>query len=269
MNRINSERGRGSALEKALVILKAITEQPQSIGLPDISARVNLPRQTVHRVLQQLETAGLVSRDPIRDRFAVGPELTELAFSALYSDNHKVPVRNILQRLVDDVGETCNIGILRGLEYIYVERIECDWPLRMHLQAGSSIPAHCSSAGKVLLAYLPRELRGKLLRSTELKAMTDHTITDPAALEAACAEIRECGYALNMEEHVIGLAGVGVPILDGSGRAISALGLHGPIIRVSREHAIELVPRMQQAAAELAALWELSGSADAQAEAEG
>lgn len=265
MNRANGERGRGSALEKALVILKAVTEQPQSIGLPDISARVDLPRQTVHRVLQQLEAAGLVARDPVRDRFAVGPQLTELAFSALYSDNHKVPVRNILQRLVDDVRETCNIGVLRGLDYVYVERIECDWPLRMHLQAGSSIPAHCSSAGKVLLAYLPPELRGRLLGSAELRAMTEQTITDPSALEAACAEIRECGYALNMEEHVIGLAGVGVPVLDGAGRAVSALGLHGPIVRVSREHAIEMVPRMQQAAAELAALWELSGPGGAQA----
>ena len=73
---------RGSALDKALAVLEAITAQSQPIGLPDLSARLALPRQTVHRVLAQLEAAGLVVRDPSRDRFSVGPRLSTLRGTA-------------------------------------------------------------------------------------------------------------------------------------------------------------------------------------------
>lgn len=87
MDRAKIDKTRKSALEKALVVLNAVTNQPQPIGLPDLSDRVGLPRQTAHRILGQLEKAGLISRSLARDRFMVGPHLTELALAALFSEN--------------------------------------------------------------------------------------------------------------------------------------------------------------------------------------
>ena len=142
---------RGSALDKALAVLEAITAQAQPIGLPDLSARLDLPRQTVHRVLLQLEAAGLIVRDPSRDRFSVGPRFSMLALAALQTQNQAAPIRAILQALVDDIQETCNIGVLDGMQFVYLERVECHWSLRVHLQAGSRVPAHCTSGGKVML----------------------------------------------------------------------------------------------------------------------
>lgn len=251
-------KSRGSALEKALLVLKAVTDQPQAIGLPDISVRIDLPRQTVHRVLQQLERAGLVDRDPLRDRYAVGAQLSELALAALYSNNQSAPVRDILQQLVNDIQETCNIGFLRGMDYVYLERIECDWPLRIHLRAGSSVPAHCSAGGKVMLAYLPDEFRARLLQSADLSPLTDKSITDVGELEADCAQIRERGYGLNIEELATGIAAVGVPILDRSGRALAALAVHGPLVRISAERAVALVPELKKTAGKLAQAWALA-----------
>jgi IclR family acetate operon transcriptional repressor len=250
-------KSRGSALEKALRVLEAVTDQPQAIGLPDIAARLGLPRQTVHRVLQQLEKAGLVDRDPLRDRYAVGAQLSELALATLYSKNQSAPIHDILQQLVNDVQETCNIGILRGMEYVYLERIECDWPLRIHLQAGSSVPAHCSAGGKAMLAYLPADFRARLLASADLSPATENSIIDVEELEAACAQVREVGYALNIEELATGIAAVGVPILDRSGRALAALAIHGPLVRISEERAISLVPKLRTAARKLAQAWGL------------
>lgn len=250
-----SERGRGSALEKALLVLDAITEQPQPIGLPDISARIGLPRQTVHRILQQLDKVGLVSRDPSRDRYSVGPKLSRLALAALFSDNDKEPLRKVLRGLVDDVQETCNVGYLRGIDYIFLERIECDWQLRVHLQAGSSVPAYTSAAGKTILAHLAPEFRARLLNSVELKAVTENTITDVAELEKEFDRIREQGYATTVEEYTRGIAGVGVPIKFDDGRVTAALGTHGPLARLSRERAVSLVPRLQTAARDIAEIW--------------
>ncbi len=253
----HSSGGKGSALEKSLLVLDAVTIQAQPIGLPDLSERTGLPRQTVHRILLQLEKAQLIARGPVRDRFSVGPQLAKLALSAMYSRNQSAPVHNVLQKLVDDVQETCNIGILEGMEFIYLERIECDWDLRIHLRVGSRIPAHCAAGGKVILAHLPDSLRVRLLSSANLKAHTEKTITDAAALEEACAEIRERGYALNLEEFAPGVAAISVPVFDQSGRVLAALAMHGPSVRISRERAIGVAPRLMNAAKELAQIWGL------------
>ena len=77
------------------------------------------------------------------------------------SNNRWAPVREVLQELVDEIRETCNLGVLDGLDYVYVERIECEWPLRIHLEVGNRTPAHCLSGGKVLWRILiPNTARG-------------------------------------------------------------------------------------------------------------
>jgi len=256
---------RGSALNKALAVLEAITAQSQPIGLPDLSARLALPRQTVHRVLVQLEEAGLVIRDPQRDRFSVGPRLSALALNALQTHNQSAPIRAILQQLVEDVEETCNIGVLDGLDFVYLERIECHWSLRVHLQAGSRVPAHCTSGGKVMLAHLDESVRAKLFRSITLKSFTSTSITRISDLEADLAQVRERGYAVNNQEFTVGIIGVAVPVTDRHGRVLAALAVHGPAPRLDLDRAIGFVPRLREAAAVMADAW----TADAYAEARG
>ena len=89
-----------SALDKATLVLEAIVAYPRPIGLPDLTADLGLPRQTIHRVLQQLCDNGLIIRDPSRDRYAVGPRLSRLAMATLNSDNHRAPLRAILTDVV-------------------------------------------------------------------------------------------------------------------------------------------------------------------------
>ncbi|HEX7072499.1 MAG TPA: IclR family transcriptional regulator [Hyphomicrobiaceae bacterium] len=246
---------RGSALNKALAVLEAITAQSQPIGLPDLSARLALPRQTVHRILVQLEEAGLIVRDPQRDRFSVGPRLSTLALNALQTHNQSAPIRAVLQQLVDDIEETCNVGVLDGLDFLYLERIECHWSLRVHLQAGSRVPAHCTSGGKVMLAHLDETVRAKLFRNISLKAYTSTSITRVSDLEADLAQVRERGYAVNNQEFTVGIIGVAVPVADRHGRVLAALAVHGPAPRLDLDRAIGFVPRLREAATVMAEAW--------------
>ncbi len=248
---------RGSALEKALATLEAMAEQPQAVGLPDLTARLGLPRQTVHRLLRQLEAHGLVLRDPSRERFSIGPRFSSLALKALSSRNQEAPVRAVLAALVNDVGETCNVGVLDGLEFVYLARIECQWSLRVHLTAGSRVPAYCTSGGKVMLAHLDPELRAGLLKNVPLRAYTPQTMTRPAVLERQLAQIRKQGFALNNEEFTVGIVGVAVPIVSGADRVLGALALHGPRARLSLAQAERHVPRLREAAAQIAEVWGL------------
>ncbi len=256
MDEAIKKAGRLSALEKALTILEIITDQPQSIGLPDLTSRTGLPRQTLHRLLKQLEAEGLIVRDPSRVRFSIGPRLARLSMNALLSTNQDAPVRTILQSLVEDIHETCNLGVLDGMEFMYLERIETDWALRVSLQAGSRVPAHSSAGGKMLLANLPGPLRKRLLKAAPLNAFTKFTITDPGQLEEHLQGIRELGYSLNNQETTIGIIGVAVPVLDQSGKSLAALACHAPSARVSPEEIIGHVHRLRQAAKDMAPVWD-------------
>jgi DNA-binding IclR family transcriptional regulator len=244
-----------STLEKVLAVLEAVGDQPQAVGLPDLAARLKLPRQTVHRVLGQLQEAGLVVRHPVRERYSVGPRMVRLSLASLYSRNQGAPVRAILEGLVEDLNETCNIGVLDDLSYVYLERIECKWPLRTHLAAGSRVSAYGTSGGKTLLAALEPEQCKRLLRSRKLEAHTPRTITKLAELEAELAKIRTRGFALNNQEYLDGIVGLAVPIKDASGLAVAALAMHGPVTRLSLKACEAHVPKLVQTAERIARVW--------------
>ena len=251
----DENNGRMSALDKALAVLEAVSDHSQPVGLPDLAARLNLPRQTVHRLLGQLEDAGLVRRDPSRERYAIGPRQSRLALASLCSKNQSAPLRVLLQDLVDDLKETCNIGVLDDLSYVYTERIECKWPLRTHLEAGSRVGAHAVSGGKVMLAALDAPTLRSLLKGRKLPAYTRKTRTKFADLEADLAEVRSRGYALNTEELFDGIIGVAVPIKDESGRTLSALAVHGPLTRLKMTDCERFVPKLRKSADKIAKVW--------------
>jgi DNA-binding IclR family transcriptional regulator len=249
------EKHRAPAIERSLAVLEAILGHPQAVGLPDLSAWLGLPRQTVHRLLVQLERAGMVLRDPSRERYSAGPRLSRFAFATLRSLNQSAPVRSILKELVEDIGETCNIGVLDNLDYVYLQRIECDWPLRLHMEIGSRMDAHSVSGGKVLLANLEPSLCGRLLRSRKLKASTPHTLIRIGEIEAELAKVRAQGYALNDQERMQGIVGAAVPVIDANGIVIAAVGVQGPLPRLTLKACERHVARMRQAADRIARVW--------------
>jgi len=250
---------RSSALEKALSVLEAVGDQSHAVGLPDLAARLGLPRQTVHRVLGQLEKLRLVIRDHSRERYSVGPRLSRLAFATLRSLNQSAPVRLILQDLVDEFGESCNVGVLDDLDYVFLQLVECQWPLRLYQEAGTRIPAHTVSGGKLLLSYLDPANSRRRVKGRKLKASTSYTLTSPAELEAEFERIRAAGYALNNQERFEGMIGVAVPIFDPIGNVLAALGMHGPLTRISMKTCERHVPRLQQAAERIARVWLVEG----------
>ena len=243
-----------------MAVLEAAAQQPQAVSLAELSAQLGLPRQTVHRILVQLTDTGLLKRSLGRERYSIGPRLSQLAVNTIVSSNRNSTVRANLQALVADINETCNIGILDGLDFVYLERIESDWPLRVHLQAGSRVPAYCTSGGKALLAHLPQRPRKRLLKSRMLHAHTSTTITDPKQLEQQLAESRSTGFTVNNEEYTPGIVGIAVPVLTETGDAVAALACHAPRARVTIDDLMVYVPNLQDAARRLAELW--SGDTD-------
>lgn len=248
---------RGSALSKALDVLKLVAQSDRAVSLAELAEQLNLPRPTLHRVLQQLVDERIILRSAQKERYVVGPELTLLSAHALRSLGAQPPVRAILNELVEETQETCNVGVLDQDEVIYIERVEGISPLRLQLQVGSRVPFHCTAIGKMIAAEQHKNVRSRLLRATDLKRFTQHTLADEAALEAEFSKIRSEGYSFNNEEFVEGLSAIAVAIKDHSGRAIAALSVHALHMRMPLDKALAYLPSMREKADRIADVWSL------------
>lgn len=243
-----------TAIQKAIAILETIANDTRALSLPDIAEQLSLPRQTIYRVIKQLEDLGLVIRDPIRERYCIGHRLSQLALASISNSYQNKASHAILQHLVDEVGETCNVGMLDGHEVIYIDRVECDWPLRVQLKAGSRVPVYCTAIGKLLLANLEAEARQHVLSVSELKRFTDNTITSPEELEANLEEIRLLGYSINNQEDSVGLIAMAVPIRNAHDQIVAGLAVHALEARLSIPATRRLLPKFQAAAAKIGSI---------------
>ncbi len=251
---------RAAALEnsstlKALSVLEALVRAGRPVTLTELMQATRLPKPSLHRTLSLFEEGGYVQREPSGRAYAVGLRLSALGLAILTHDSVATLRRAILRQLVADLGETCNLAMLRKGEITYLDRVEADWPLRLHLAPGVAIPAHCSASGKLLLAFLPAAERDALVRSLPLTRYTERTIADRALLEKELDRIRATGYALDNEEYVIGVGCVAVPVRVGN-EAVAAVAVHAATARLPLQRAIDLVPRLDEAAARLATTFE-------------
>lgn len=248
------ERARttGSALEKAVGILEALGEQMRALTLSELAELTAMPKQTVHRVVRQLEALQLLTREAGADRYILGARLRQIGVAALSAPRQSLATRHILTELVDEIGETCNIGVLDGEEVLYVDRVECHWPLRVQLRPGSRVPSHCTAIGKLLLAHLPAAQRRQLLPQLALTPYTPNTLVTVAQLEAALADIRERGYAINQEEDSLGLNAMAVPVRDARGRLVAGLAVHAPTARLPLDAMLARRPLLEAAAVKVA-----------------
>lgn len=238
----------GSALGKSIMVLDTVIDRPGPVSIGALAMWLGLPKQTVHRIVGQLVAEGLLKRSPGADGYAVGPRLRDLSVRSLERSVQDAPVRAILHGLVDTLEETCNVGMLDGPEVVYLERVECDWPLRMQLQPGSRVPAHCTAIGKMLMASLDSRARRRLVEALPMTRYTDRTIVEPARLLEALKTIRRQGYALNDQENTAGMIGLAVPVRAPDGRAIAGLAVHAPAARLAPDAALQKLSKLHAAA---------------------
>lgn len=237
-----------SAIEKNLCLLETLANATSPMTIADLSDALGMPKQTVQRLVTELERLGILTRGVPKNRILFGPKFRSLSINSLRAETVLQTTRPILGDLVRVVKETCNIGVLAEREVVYVDRLECDWPLRVQLQPGSGVPVHCTAIGKLLLAYLPKIVRLKRFQSAPLARYTTNTITDPQLLEDHLAGVREKGYAVNNQEDWLGLIALAVPIFDQRGQVQAGLAIHAPTARMTTEGLHAIRPRLEESA---------------------
>jgi IclR family transcriptional regulator, acetate operon repressor len=240
---------------KPLGLLEAIAGMPHPATLAELAASVGVPKPTMHRWLASLEQAGLLQRTLDGRRFELAPRSARLAFSILSNRPGGAVRHEILQRVVQEVGEACNLTVLDGTQVSYLDRVEAEWLLRISFQQGSKVPAYCSASGKLFLALMRPAKRDLLLRQMPLERLTDNTLTGTPELLRELAEIRRNGYALDREEFLAGLVCLAVPIFLPKARSrscVAALAIQAPITRMSYSDLLTRLPVLQRGADALA-----------------
>ncbi|EME55134.1 IclR family transcriptional regulator [Amycolatopsis decaplanina] len=226
-------------------LLELIAAKDQLVSLQGLVEETGLPKPTLHRMLQQLEGAGLLVRQADGRHYGTGHRLRRLAENLLLNATHHGARHAVLRHLVDELGESCNVTTLSGNEIVYLDRVETPEPLRFYLRPGSRVPIHCSASGKMILAQMSPSQRRKLLAHAPLKQYTTKTLTDLDALEAEFTRIRRDGFALDDEEFLPGLVCVAVLV---PGRANLCVAVQAPVMRLTPDKALQTLPALQRAA---------------------
>ncbi len=247
---------RDAAAVRGFAVLEAIAGEDGPTTLAGLATKVGLPKPTVHRLLLQLGSAGLVSREPEGKRYAVGQRLSQLALKVLANSSRRGARHAILQGLVAELGETCNLTMLDGAEVLYLDRVETASPLRVNLQPGSRVPLHCTASGKLLLALLPAPRRARLLAQLAMPRHTAQTLTTRVELEKELKRVRADKVSTDNEEFITGLVCVAVPIVAQDGHALAAVAMQAPVARMPLERSIGHAPRLRTAALALAKTFE-------------
>lgn len=238
----------GSPGTRLLTILEAIAEFENPVDAVVLVPKLGLPRATAHRLCVVLEREGFLQRELGSKRFVIGARQVTLAINSLVHPSHRAARHGVLQALAIEVGETVNVTVLDGNEVVYIDRVECQWPLRTHLQLGSRVPLHCGASGKLFLSHMPAVQRRRML-AYPLPKHTERTITNLSELEVQLKRIRTTGFSVDDEEFMQGLIGVAVPVYDARKRICATVSLHAPTARFSSDKVTKVVPAMQRSAA--------------------
>ena len=242
-----------STLARGLLITEKIVQADRPVSCAYLAEALGLPKATVHRIAQQLEEEGVLQREPGGKRFTGGKRLRGLAISTLSNSVVSAHRTAILQALSEETGETCNLTVLEGSEIVYLERIETNWPYRIHLPVGSHLPLYCTAAGKLFLANMKPALRKRVLNSLGLTQHTDRTITELGALEAQLEKIAQEGVGVDSGEYLEGMVSISVPVINESNQMCFAIAVHAPSERKSLSELRQYLPAMRSAAGRMAA----------------
>lgn len=229
-------------------LLELIASKDRFVSLPGLVEETGLPKPTLHRMLHQLEGAGLLFRQGDGRHYGTGTRLRRLAENLLLNSTQYGARHAVLRQLVDEVGESCNITALSGDEVVYLDRVETPEPLRFYLRPGSRVPVHCSASGKMILSQFSPSQRRRLLGHAPLKQYTPNTVCDLDALEGELARARRDGYAMDDEEFLPGLICAAVLVPTGAEKSNLAVAVQAPVVRLGAEKALKLLPALQRAA---------------------
>jgi IclR family transcriptional regulator, KDG regulon repressor len=216
---------------KGLALLEALANHDEPCGITELASELGLTKSNVHRLLQALIHTGFVYQEEASLRYACTFKMWQLGTQVWNRTDIKPIARPHLLELNKLTQETVHLSVREGTDVIYVDKVNCAHPIGTFTQIGGRSPAHCTATGKALLSTLSDEEVESL--GIEFKRNTDKTLLTIEQLKAELSRIRQQGYSLNRGEWNQGVGGVAAPVFNAANMACAAIGISGPLERLT------------------------------------
>lgn len=236
------------SVARGLSFLQALGNVSRPLSLTQLARSVGTNKATASRFCYTLTVLGFMQQDT-QKRYHLTPRVLTLGYSAVRGLNWRKVASHYLESLSQAIGEWVNLSVLDGHEILYMIRIRTENILPYDLQIGSKLPVHCTSMGKVLMAFGPPEKTRPILEALEFRPFTHRTITQLEDYLKELEKVRHNGYAFNDEEQSEGLRSVAAPVRALEKWAVAAINIAVPTKRYNRSDVERvLAPRAVQTA---------------------
>lgn len=247
------DSGRQGALRHGLAVFDMFDVDRQTVTVAEIARHLGLHKSSASRIASNLVLSGYLIPSATGPGFRLSGKLTRLGAIAAADTNLTSVSMEHMQALVDDVGETCHVGVLEGHEAVTIALVDGSFSVRLHSWVGKRSAAHSTAMGKTLLAGLSNATIDMLYPNQTLPKLTEHTVGTLAELKQQLVRVREHGFALDNEELEAGLRCVAAPITDHDRRVVASLTIAGASSRLTMARIDLYVAAAKATAAQISA----------------
>lgn len=219
------------SIERAAAILRLLSGRNRRLGVVEMAGELGLPKATVHGILRTLALVGFVEQDAETGKYQIGAALLHMGSSYLDGNELRARALNWADSLAARSGESVRIGTLHERMVLVVHHVFRPDDSRQALEVGALVPAHATAMGKVLLAA--NRYAADEVAAADLARFTPATIIERDRLAAELEQVRRSGWASDAEELVVGEVSLAAPIDDRRGVTVGAIGISGPVERLS------------------------------------
>ena len=229
------------SIAKSLRIIETLSENQTGLQLLKLAEQTKLSPATASRLLRALTSHDYVYQNPYTKAYFLGYRLIRLGESAR-SQNIVIEVATeSLREMASLTNENANLALLKGDQAVYINQVKgsADWTERIFTRIGAQVPLHSTGVGKAILAYSTEDFIRKIIKNG-LEAFTKTTIIDMDVLFSELARIRKLGYAVDNEEHELGVKCIASPIISYSNEVLGSVSISGPASRITEARFEEL-----------------------------
>jgi IclR family KDG regulon transcriptional repressor len=242
------------AIQTVINALRLLEEfrEAEELGVTHLSRRLDLHKNNVFRLLATLEQRGYVEQSPETDRYRLGVRVLELGRAFSRGRSFLERGRPIVRQLVDALGETAHLGVLRDFQVVHLDGAAPDRLIVTPVRIGTCLPAHCTALGKALIGCAHEAVREAFDRSVVaagLEPRTPSTIVDRDKFFEHLRTVAVQGFAIDIGECDEGLCCAAAPVYDGRGDLVAALSVSGPAYRLDEAELLRGVAPAVMAAA--------------------
>lgn len=237
------------AVSNAVEILELLGSHEHELSISEIVSKLELTKSNVNKLLANLEKYGYVEHNRYTGNFRLGVKTFQISQAYINKLNLIDISTHILNGLKQQLNESVYIGVLRHSNVVYLDVIETDEPVRVMPRIGNVGPAYATAIGKAQLSTMTDDEIAGLYENKEFLKLTKNTINNIQELLEDIKQVREKGYALDLEEYEEEVHCIGAPVLNFMGKVIAGISVSGPKVRMGYDRIEkEIAPALIKAA---------------------